>query len=460
MSSEANPYRGPAAPLEAQPAPTGDAQRLGDLTAAQWKSGLAAWLGWLFDGLDMHLYTLVALPFVAHLLGATRDDPAVGWHSSLIQAAFMVGWAVGGTLFGRVGDLVGRSRALMFTILTYALFTGLSFFAATWWHLLIFRFLAALGIGGEWAVGASLLSETWPKGWRPWMAAVLQTAVNLGSLLAGAAAYGMAAVPLRDVFPAAILPDYLAAELPVRSVFLIGVLPALLVLWIRRAVPEPDEWRAARERVDHDRAHLRRPGIADLFAGPLRRVTLLTTAVCSLSLTGHWAFMFWYLQHLQHLPLVASWAQEARQQYVGVALIVVMIASIVGNFVAAGLARRFGYRPAIVGMCLFYAASMFTAYFAQRGHREMLLFIAPVGLAQGVFGLFTMYLPPLFPPLIRTTGAGFCYNIGRLAAAAGIVYFGTFSVSTDPGFHRLSLLYASFLFVPAAAVAMFLPEPE
>ena len=102
--------------------------------------------------------------------------------SSWIQAAFLIGWALGGGFFGRIGDRLGRSRALSLTILTYALFTGLSFFAQTWWQLLIFRFLAALGIGGEWAVGASLLSETWPRRWRPWIAAVLQTGVNIGVL--------------------------------------------------------------------------------------------------------------------------------------------------------------------------------------------------------------------------------------------------------------------------------------
>ena len=110
-------------------------------------------------------------------------EPSV---SALINAAFLIGWALGGAFFGRVGDLMGRSRALCLTILCYAGFTGLSAISTEWWHLLIFRFLSALGIGGEWAVGASLLSETWPKRWRPWIAATLQTAVNLGVLLAGA----------------------------------------------------------------------------------------------------------------------------------------------------------------------------------------------------------------------------------------------------------------------------------
>src|SRR3954449_12846195 len=186
-------------------------ESLRDLTPHQWKSGIAAWLGWLFDGLDMHLYVLVAAPFVAELIGVTDTrNEAVGRYSSWIQAAFLVGWALGGACFGRVGDLIGRSRTLCLTILTYALFTGLAFFVQTWWQLLIVRLLAALGIGGEWAVGASLLSETWPRRWRPWMAAVLQTAVNLGTMLAS-------------------LAYFLLAPFPVRCVFLVGVLPALLV---------------------------------------------------------------------------------------------------------------------------------------------------------------------------------------------------------------------------------------
>src|SRR5882757_131911 len=165
-----------------------DITRLADLSSAQWKSGIAAWLGWLFDGLDMHLFTMVAAPFVATLL-INPSDSEIKLKSSWIQAAFLIGWALGGGFFGRIGDRMGRSRALSLTIITYAMFTGLSFFAQTWWQLMIFRFLAALGIGGEWAVGASLLSETWPARWRHWMAAVLQSGVNLGVILAALAGF-------------------------------------------------------------------------------------------------------------------------------------------------------------------------------------------------------------------------------------------------------------------------------
>ena len=186
-------------------APSGrEITRLRDLSSTQWRSGIAAWLGWLFDGLDMHLYTLVATPFVAQLLTAPEKSQQVDYCGSIIQGAFLLGWALGGGFFGRLGDRLGRARALMLTILTYALFTGLSFFVQTWWQLMICRFLAALGIGGEWAVGASLLSETWPTRWRPWIAATLQSAVNCGVLLAmvlGSAVLYVAAAMRPGAYP-------------------------------------------------------------------------------------------------------------------------------------------------------------------------------------------------------------------------------------------------------------------
>src|SRR3954449_6088839 len=118
------------------PASPPQVNRLRDLSAQQWKSGLAAWLGWLFDGLDMHLYVLVATPFVAELLGgADQEDPqVVGRYASIIMGAFLIGWALGGGFFGRIADRLGRSRALTLTILTYAGFTGVSYFAQTWWQ--------------------------------------------------------------------------------------------------------------------------------------------------------------------------------------------------------------------------------------------------------------------------------------------------------------------------------------
>src|SRR4051794_5160837 len=407
-----------------------------ELTSAQKKSGLAAWLGWLFDGLDMHLYTVVALPFVAELLGTTTNDPITGNRASWIMAAFLIGWAVGGTVFGRIGDRIGRSRALVLTILTYAIFTGLGYFSHAWWHLLIYRFLAALGIGGEWAVGASLLCETWPRRWRPWIAATLQSAVNIGVLFA-------------------MLAVFLLSSYPYRYVFLVGIIPALLVVWIRKAVPEPEEWHAARAAGCD--AH---PSVGELFRGAVRRTTLLTIAVCSFALTAHWAFMFWSLQHLGTLPDVKDWDAQSISRFKTSALVVLMIASIVGNFIAGAIAKRTGYRFAIVVMCLAYFGTMVGTYAVPRDPRTLFPLMWVLGTCQGLFGLFTMSLPPLFPTLLRTTGAGFCYNIGRIAAALGTVYFGT--LATRGGVHfdyRLTLFYAAFLFLPAAVAVMFMSEP-
>ncbi len=405
-----------------------------DLSSAQWKSGLAAWLGWLFDGLDMHLYTLVAMPFVAELLRVSAKDPSVGFYSSWIQAAFLIGWALGGGFFGRLGDRLGRTRTLALTILTYAMFTGLSYFAQAWWQLFIFRFLAALGIGGEWAVGASLLSETWPRRWRPWIAAVLQTGGNCGILIACLAYWTLA-----------------YAGFPNRTVFLVGVLPALMVFWIRRAVPESEEWHTARQSRAQDT-----PGFAALFQGSVRRTTVLTLLVCALSLTAHWAFLFWYIQHLRHLAGLAGWSPSQIGQLVSKAMIIVVASSVAGNFLAASIARWMGYRRAIIVMCLAYCTCVAVSYGVPRDHQVLLYFLSAIGVCQGVFALFTMYMPPLFPTLLRTTGAGFCYNIGRVVAAFGTVFFGLFSQVGD---YRLALFYSGFLFLPAAAVSVLLPEP-
>ena len=414
------------------PPPSREARSLRELSPDQWKSGVAAWLGWLFDGLDMHLYTLVAAPFVMELLGASSPaDPMVRSRSSWIQAAFLVGWALGGGFFGRIGDRLGRSRALSLTILTYALFTGLSFFAQAWWQLMIFRFLAALGIGGEWAVGSSLLSETWPRRWRPWIAAVLQAGVNIGILIA-------------------CLAVYLMARLPPRTVFLIGILPALMVFWIRRHVPAPREWRAARSSVSAG------PGVRELFRGDVLPTTLKTIAVCALSLSSWWAFQFWHPQHLRNLPELAGWEHATRERLVTKAFFLVVAVSVAGNFAAGALARLIGYRRAIAWMCLCLGLAMLGTFAVPRGHQALVCFWLPlVGFFSGVFGLFTMYLPPLFPTLLRTTGAGFCYNIGRVAAAFGTVYFGLFA---QVGNFRFALLYAGLLLLPAAACALFMPE--
>jgi MFS family permease len=419
------------------PAATPGAQaRLRDITPQQWRSGIAAWLGWTFDGLELHLYTLVATPVVVGLLGAvSADNPAVKEKSAYIQAAFLVGWALGGAFFGRLGDTLGRSRALALTILTYACCTGLCAFAQTWWQLMLFRFVAALGIGGEWAVGASLLAETWPRAWRPWLAAVLQSGVNLGILFAATVVWLVA---------------HLAHPPAERYFFLLGVLPAFLVWWIRRKVAEPEDWQRAEARTTA------KPGVGELFRGALAPVTWITTIACSLSLSAWWLFVFWHPQHLRRLLLTEGVPAGAITQRISAAFFVMIAVSIVGNYFAGWLAHRLGNRRAIVGLFWGLFASMALAFAVPRGFASLAWFWIPLtGFFSGVFGLFTMYLPPLFPVLLRTTGAGFCYNVGRAAAAAASIVFGWLAPVGD---FRVALLVSSALALAAAVSARWLPS--
>jgi MFS family permease len=428
------PIRAATIPAPAARAP--EATRLSELTPQQWKSGVAAWLGWLFDGLELHLYTLVATPLVVQLLAASSaSDPAVKEKSAYIQAAFLIGWAVGGAFFGRLGDLLGRSRALALTVLTYACCTGLCAFAQTWWQLMLFRFVAALGIGGEWAVGASLLTETWPRKWRPWMAAVLQTGVNLG-VLAGAAVVAVLTL---------VLPP--GSE---RWVFLIGVVPAFLVFWIRRQVPEPEAWQRAEASVAHHN-----PGARELFRGKMISITLRTTLVCALGLSAWWLFLFWHPQHFRRLLAADGVPPGEITRLVSASFFLVNILAIAGNFFGGWLVLKLGNRRAIALMFAGLGLGIVGAFGVPRGFNALAWFWCPaVGFFSGTFGLFTMYLPPLFPTLLRTSGAGFCYNIGRIAAAVASIVFGLLAPVGD---FRGALLWSSALALAAAAFSLALP---
>jgi MFS family permease len=187
-------------------------------------------------------------------------------------------------------------------------------------------------------------------------------------------------------------------------------------------------------------------------------ITVRTILVCSLSLSAWWAFMFWHPQHLRNLPELSSWARPDRERLVTRAFFIVVAVSIAGNFFAGGLARLMGYRRAIALLMLGLGLAMLGSFASPRGASALVyLWLPSVGFFSGVFGLFTMYMPPLFPTLLRTTGAGFCYNIGRVAAAFGTVFFGLLAPIGD---FRLALLWAGALPLAAAAVAMTLPEGE
>ena len=403
------------------------------LTGPQTKSLIAAWLGWAFDGLDGFLYVMVSTRFVAQLMGTTPSDPRVGERAALIQAMFMVGWAVGGAFFGRIGDKLGRSRTLTLTVLTYACFTGMSFFATEWWHLLIFRFLAALGIGGEWAAGCSLVSETLNAKHRAWASATLQSGYSVGCI-------------------AAALTAGLMATLDPKWVFVVGVTPALLTFWIRRHVPEPEEWtNAAKNQAA--------PPLGAIFSRDLWRTTLLAVALTGIALTTVWAFIYFGPLAIKEIPEVRALGPAGTQKFVTNVTIAFLGVSIVGNFFGTYLALRVGYRGAFTIM---FVASMI-AYLA--------LFRAPLTsgnvywvtgaagfTALGLFGMFPLYIPRLYPTLLRTLGAGFTYNIGRLISGAGAIWGG--QIAAGAGGNHMAIWWTGLLFIPGVLIAMIAPKPK
>jgi MFS family permease len=402
-----------------------------EITRTQSAAFWAAWLGWGFDGLDGFMYSLVAIRFVKELLGAGAKDSEVAQKAALIQAVFLVGWAIGGGVFGRIGDRLGRSRTLTITILTYALFTGASFFACTWWQLLIFRFVAALGIGGEWAAGSALVAETLPRKYAHWASAMLQSGYILGMIVA--------ALTVRQL--GALSPRY---------VFLIGVLPALATVWIRRQVPEPAEWEGERKTREL-------PKYGELFKGKVLKITLMTFGLAGIALTSVWALLFFSTQVVSKTPEVSVMTPAQKAMVVGNVTIVYCLWNIAGNFFSAAVSRAFGYRKAFV---LFFAGALFTyvAGFHSAGSLDTvkIWLNAAFFFSSGVFALFPMYIPPLFPVLLRTTGSGLCYNLGRLSAAVGTVLGSV--LATKAGGPHLAIYYVGFLYFPALILSFFAPE--
>ena len=191
---------------------------------------IATWLGWLFDGLDSSLYPLVASQAFGELIGA--NNPAFGWIAAKVLAIFLFGWSLGGFLFGFLGDKIGRAKALSLSILTYAVFTGFSGLSHNWEELAIFRFLAGLGIGGEWALGVALLAESSKPEKRIMSTAFLATGFSLGYLIA-------------------VLVNLILSPFGWRWVFLFGIIPAILVFFIRKNIQEPETWSSIKQKLNN-----------------------------------------------------------------------------------------------------------------------------------------------------------------------------------------------------------------
>jgi len=361
----------------------------------QWLVLIAAFLGWMFDGVEQGVFPLVARPALQDLLGVQTDELIGPW-MGVITALFLIGAACGGLVFGWFGDRLGRVRAMLVSILAYSLFTGCCYFVRAPWQLGLLRFLAAVGMGGEWSLGVALVMECWPEQHRPLLAASIGAAANIGFGLIGA--LGAAFSITSDSW---------------RWVMLAGAAPALLALFIAAFVPESEKWKGAVKTM-------RGRPLRDIFSPALRRTTILGLLFASIALIGTWGSVQW-------LP---AWADQLTQGKVhnakAVTQILIAGGAVLGCFIGPWLGSKTGRRPAYFLLCLGSLAAcgyLFRSIGEYGGLFQLMVFV--VGMATASFyGWLPLYLPELFPTRVRATGQGLCFNFGRILAAAGALQMG------------------------------------
>ena len=386
-------------PPAAAPTPTGATGEKKSLTMGQWFALAAAFLGWMFDGVELGLIPLVARPALKDIRGIT-DDAIVKPLQSQIICCFLLGAALGGLLFGWLGDKVGRVRAMTFSILAYSLFTGCGYFATESWHLGLFFFLAALGLGGQWSLGVALVMECWPEKARPLLSGVIGAAANVGFLMIAIVGW---------FFPPT--PDHW------RWMMIVGASPAVLALFVIFLVPESKRWQDASKKGGSN-------PIVEIFKPGLRHKTLLAIAFSAIPLIGTWGAVSGFLP---------SWINQLAERggiekgHLGsVAQILASIGAIISCVVMPVLGGLWGRRPIYVAFC---ALSLITTQFIFRGFdvytNSLMATVIFLGLTTSAFyGWLPLYLPELFPTRVRATGQGLSFNFGRIIAAFGVLVMG------------------------------------
>jgi MFS family permease len=408
------------------------------VTRYQWLVLFIAWLGWVFDSMDSTLFALVLQPALHDLLRAPGGGPVtvevIGWYGGIIFSIFLIGWAIGGVLFGVLADHLGRTKALVFTILIYAVFTGMAAWSQTWWELALFRFLTALGIGGEWAAGAALVAEEWPEDKRTKAAGLLQSAWAAGFIVA------------------AVL-NLILRNSGWRPIFVVGVLPALVALLVRWWVKEPERWVKARaeERLFVGARPLK---LAELFAPELLRATLVGSGLAFVAVFGLWGATNWTPTLIRALPELRDMTASELTSRVSYATLLLNVGALAGYLSFGPLADRVGRRRVFALMCVGSLVMLPVTFLTPRTYAQVLWLLPLLGFFNnGIFSGFPIYLPELYPTRIRATGAGFCFNIGRLLASTApfltgclIAMLGSFgrAASAVSGIYLVGLLILPF----------------
>ncbi len=419
------------------------------LSGYHWLVIAAGWAGWGFDVYDAVLFNFVARNCIPALLHLPPDSPgarsAVVFWNGVITSVLLVSWALGGFLFGWLADRIGRKRTLFATIALYALGTGACALVGSLGQLILCRAVTALGIGGEWGIGASLVAEAVPENRRVEAGVIMQTGSPLGVVLAGGANYLIAGVWFAG-----------QPQLAWRYVFLAGLLPVLLALLVRIFLRESEQWQASRARSAPS-------GPRELFAPGVRAATLGGLFAAAVAIFCWWGCNAFVpllggslsAHEAQRLGLTPPQAQALAAAWQAHASNAFNLGGLVGAFAAIPLARRLGRRPMFVAYFLYSALALFATFGLELAPPTRLTLLCLVGAGvYGIFGAFTFYLPELFPVRIRATGAGFCYNSGRVLAALGPLVIGW--VTSAAGGSSVALMQVLFWLglVPLAAALL------
>ncbi|HSL20449.1 MAG TPA: MFS transporter [Vicinamibacterales bacterium] len=383
---------------------------------------VAAGFGWMLDAFDVMLYALVLASLMTDL-GIPKTT------AGLLGSITLIASAAGGLLFGVVADRFGRTRALMGSILIYSVFTAACGLAQTIWQLAVFRAALGIGMGGEWASGAALVSETWPAEHRGKALGLMQSAWAVG--------YAAAAVVTAIVLP----------RWGWRAVFFVGVLPALFTVWIRRRVEEPAVWRQSRAEP------VRRGSFADIVRRPLGPLTLAVTLMNAFTMFAWWGFNLWIPAYLSLPPDQGGigLSPSVMSGFVVAMQVGMWFGYVTFGFISDAVGRRRTYV-----VYLLAAAVLVFAYGATRTPWVLLVlgpFVAFFGT--GYFSGFGAVTAEIYPTAIRATAQGFTYNIGRIASAVAPFVVGRLAETSGFG---AALAVAAAAFLAAAVTWVWIPE--
>jgi MFS family permease len=447
----------------------------------QWLVLLIASLGWVFDVFEGQIFVASMRDAMPSLLGSPANDPSVTSWNNWAFGFFLLGGAVGGVLFGVVSDRIGRSKTMILTILFYSLFTCVSAFAQAPWQMVLLRFLVAMGVGGEWAVASAMVAEVMPTRSRPVMSSIFHASSVFGTLLAAATiAMLIGNEQLNAWFASRGWEGW-------RIGFAIGVLPALLTLWIRWKLREPDSWQRAKEREAAD-ATQATGRLRDLFTRENLRATLVGVTLSTIGLVTFWGIHIYGKnallrkaeaealavegvdadkppaaageQAIAQYALDRQAALERNKPQIKRAEMLSMGLNTIGGGLGLLLFGWISNRLGRKGAFIFYHLVAFAAVLA------LFMYLIPsdasaitLAIFLPIFGFFTLgmhagyavYFPELYATRLRGTGAGFCFNMGRLGTALAFFIFGTW-VSVSP---ETQALWLSPLYLLGAFVVLF-----